>query len=144
MAARNSSAPNATPESAATVSALVKALTPWKELIAILIFFGTGVVWVTNYFATRKQLEALECFTKESVTLARAETSLLSTFDELIQRSRRIDSIEEKIRKGSATEADKVDSKRFQREVKDLEKRRDAAIAKIEAAQSSLNVKVCI
>jgi len=143
MNAPGSDAPNPAPVNVSGVPALVKALTPWKELIAVLIFFGAGVVWVASYFATRKQLDALECFARESVTLARAETSLRGTFDELIQRSVRIDSIEAHIRSGSATEADRIDSKRIHREVKDLEKRRDAASSKLEAAQKALDDGLC-
>lgn len=124
-------------------SRLLKVLEPWKELAAIAIFFGAGVVWIASYFATRKQLDAIECYARESVAVARSETSLRGTFDELIQKSLRIDTIEGRVRDGSSTEAERVESKRLQREVKDLERRRDAATTKLESAQKALDDGMC-
>jgi len=125
------------------VEQAVSWLKPWKELITILLFFGGGAVWVGGYFATKKQVERLECFAKESVTLARAETAMRYTFDELVQKSMRIDQLEGKLKDNSASESDRLELKRLQREHKDLEERRRAATSKFDAAEKTLNDGLC-
>lgn len=125
------------------VDLVVSRVKPWKELITILVFFGGGAVWVGGYFATRKQVDRLECFAKESVALARAETAMRHTFDELVQKSMRIDQLEGKVKDNSASESDRFELKRLQREYKDLEERRKAATTKFDTAEKNLNDGLC-
>lgn len=125
------------------VVAIVDALKPWKELIAILVFFGGGAAWIAGYFATKRQVDKLECFARESVTLARAETAMRYTFDEIVQKSMRIDQLEGKTKDSTATESDRLELKRLQRELKDLEERRKAASTKFESSEKSLTDGIC-
>jgi hypothetical protein len=125
------------------VQELVKILGPWKELITILLIFGGGFVWVLGYFATKQQVTELKCYARESVALARAETALKISFDELVQKTVQIEKLESRSRDPSFTESDRLDLKRFQREFKDLEERRKASQARFERAEKSLTDGVC-
>ena len=125
------------------VSQFVKVLAPWKELIAIAIFFATGAVWLAGYFATKKYADEIKCYTRESIAVARAETRMRSTGDELLQKSLRIDSLEGKARDSAATESDKIEMKRLQREVKDLGRDRETADTELKRAQKALEANDC-
>ena len=125
------------------VAALVELIKPWKELIAIIAFFGGGAIWVGGYFATKHQVDKLECFAIHSLTLARAETILGHTFDEIVQKSVRIDQLEGKVKDNLVTDSDRLELKRLQRELKDLEETRKAASNRFEASEKSLKEGLC-
>lgn len=55
---------------------IVETLKNVKELLLIAAFFGAGLVWVVNYFATRSQLEEFECFTKINVRMLQATANV--------------------------------------------------------------------
>ena len=42
-------------------------LKEYKELIAVLVFFLGGVLWMFGYFATKKQLTELRCWMHANV-----------------------------------------------------------------------------
>jgi hypothetical protein len=52
--------------------AIVSRLNDVKEIIAIIVFFAGGFIWVVNYFATQDALEALDCFTRVNVRFLQA------------------------------------------------------------------------
>ena len=58
------------PDTPQTIGALKSALL-WlnqvKEILAIIVFFAGGLIWVVNYFATRDALDQLDCFTRVNV-----------------------------------------------------------------------------
>src|SRR6185436_4829903 len=51
-------------------------LKDFKELALIAVFFGSGILWVVNYFATRHELDAYKCVNNLTVAmLVSAQTS---------------------------------------------------------------------
>jgi hypothetical protein len=50
-----------------------------KELIAILVFFAGGLIWVVDYFATREELDSLDCFTRVNVRRLQADENVQYT-----------------------------------------------------------------
>lgn len=78
-----------------SLASIIAAAKSAKELIVLAAFFGGGVVWIANYFATREQLEVLECVTKVNVRMLQASTTaneaeqgLRQTRTELREQSR--------------------------------------------------------
>jgi hypothetical protein len=59
-----------------SLSGLLGVLRNAKEIVMVLAFFGAGLLWVVNYFATRDQLDTLECFTKVNVRMLQATTNV--------------------------------------------------------------------
>jgi hypothetical protein len=47
-------------------------LKEYKELIAILVFFLGGVLWMFGYFATKQQLTELRCWMRANVEFVQA------------------------------------------------------------------------
>lgn len=124
-------------------SALVERVKPWRELVAIIGVVGGCAAWVGSYFATKQQVQKIECFATESVALARAESAMRFTFDELVQKSFRIDQLADVVRDGGGSDRDRLELKRLQREAVDLEERRRAASARYDQAEKALTDGLC-
>lgn len=120
------------------VSGLVKALAPWRELATIAVFFGGGALWIAGYFATKKQVEALECFAEESIVLARSEASMRTNMDTMLQKDLRIEHLQSKIRDTPLTDVETVELKRLLREVEDIKETRRATAQEIKRAETAL------
>jgi hypothetical protein len=77
----NASPPNVAPPSNAEgvkkqLSTIIAQLSAIKDTLLLIGFFGAGAIWVINYFATRDQLEQLECFTKLNVRMLQANANV--------------------------------------------------------------------
>lgn len=120
------------------IARIVKAIAPWKELAMIVVFFGGGALWIAGYFATKKQVDALECFAEESIVLARSEVSMRVTMDVMIQKDLRIEHLQSKARDTSLTEGETLELKRLLREIDDLKEARRATAQEIKRAETAL------
>lgn len=125
------------------IERLTKFLSPYKELIAILLFFAGGGVWVAGYFATKSQVKELRCFAREGITLARAEVTLRTTYEDLVQLGDKLAGLEKKKKDGTITDEEKTDLKRTSRDYSDLKEKRDLAKKKFEAAEAKLLDSEC-
>lgn len=61
-------------------------LKQYKEIIAIIVFFLSGVAWIYGSFATKKQVDRLECFTNLNITLVRS----MQDYEELSSKMQRL------------------------------------------------------
>ena len=85
------SAPTAAPArtpSPDRLSMIVSWFRGFRELIAVLIFFVTGLIWIVNYFATRAELEEYRCINDATVKMIQ-NTMDANFMDELIKGNRR-------------------------------------------------------
>ncbi len=87
----NVSAPTAAPAQTPSpdrLSMIVSWFRGFRELIAVLIFFVTGLIWIVNYFATRAELEEYRCINDATVKMIQ-NTMDANFMDELIKGNRR-------------------------------------------------------
>lgn len=57
----------------------------FKELVAILIFFGGGGIWLYNYFATKDQLNQFRCLAMTHLDILRKEKKMERLMVELTE-----------------------------------------------------------
>src|SRR5712691_6296490 len=51
------------------VKLFLQRIKDFKELIAIVLFFGSGAMWTVSYFATRAELENYKCINNLTLTM---------------------------------------------------------------------------
>lgn len=49
------------------LSKILGSIKEFKELIAVIVFFVSGILWVFGYFATKDQLKSLHCITNANM-----------------------------------------------------------------------------
>lgn len=49
------------------LSKMLESIKEFKELIAVIVFFIAGALWVFGYFATKDQLKSLHCITNANM-----------------------------------------------------------------------------
>ena len=67
------------------ISAFVKVLSDYKELIGIFIFVIGGILWAFAYFATKQQLDELKCLMNSNISIIQGKTDAASLSQILIQ-----------------------------------------------------------
>jgi len=125
------------------IGLLIEALKPWKEIITILVFFGGGTIWIAGYFATKRQLDDLRCYARESIAAARAETTLRTSFEDIIQKSHKVDILDTKSKESSLGESERIEKRRLEQEIKILEDKRKTASIAFDKAEKTLTDGVC-
>jgi len=109
---------------------LLDVLRQWKELIAILTFFGFGAFYVVTYFVTQDQLRDTRCRLKAHIKLVESETKAKFLTDLIEKNSRRLADLEDKQRRNiDLTEAEKNERVRITLENSRNEKELDAQAA---------------
>jgi hypothetical protein len=71
-------------------------LKAYKELIAILVFFLGGVLWMFGYFATQKQLTELRCWMVANVEFVQGRMDAASLSDLSVKNIEDLTALNEK------------------------------------------------
>ena len=69
-------------------------LKEYKEFIAIILFFMGGVIWITGFFATRNQVEIMECLLHNKISLVESKVTMLILPTELARMKSELESLE--------------------------------------------------
>jgi hypothetical protein len=131
------------------LKAILERLKDFKELILIIVFFGSGVAWTINYFATREQLESYKCINDLTLSMlvntksaefltevVRAARKDLRATDELRNNTPKTTENEPLLRSISDQIDDqKANLEKLSRSRDDAEKTRETALKKLQAIQ---------
>jgi len=107
---------------------LLDTLKDYKELIAILVFFLGGVLWMFGYFATKKQLTELRCLMLTNVEFIQGSMDVASLSDLSLKNSEDLAALNDKT---TTLTADEKARKRR------LEIAKDEIARKVATAQSA-------
>lgn len=125
------------------VERLVRKLSPYRELITIVIFFAGGAFWLGTYFATKAQVAQLRCFARENIALNRAELKIRKTDEDLLEKGQRFDSLVALEKSGPLTEAQRLEKKRLEMQLKTLEASRIVSQTAVDSAYKNLLDSSC-
>jgi hypothetical protein len=106
---------------------LLDTLKDYKELIAILVFFLGGVLWMFGYFATKKQLTELRCLMLTNVEFIQGSMDVASLSDLSLKNSEDLTALNDKTTLTADEKARKLR----------LEMAKDEIARKIATAQST-------
>ncbi len=144
MSSESSSAADAqSAEPKSPVELIVKKLGPGKELIAIIIFFGGGVLWLVGYFETKAKVKELRCFAHESIWLTRSEILLRTTYEEESALADKVAFLDQRKKDGAILESENSDLKRYNRDLIDLKEKRKMARDRFNQAEKRLLDSEC-
>ena len=71
-------------------------LKEYKELIAVLVFFLGGVLWMFGYFATKKQLTELRCWMHANVEFVQGRMDAANLSDLSVKNIEELTALSEK------------------------------------------------
>ena len=102
-------------------------LKEYKELIAILVFFLGGVLWMFGYFATKQQLTELRCWMRANVEFVQGRMDAANLSDLSVKNIEELTMLSEK---GTLSASEKARKLR-------LEQAKDEIARKLAAAEST-------
>jgi seryl-tRNA synthetase len=132
---------------------LVQRLKDLKEVILIIVFVISGVMWTINYFATREQLENHKCINDLTLSML-VNTKSAEYLHQIVRAARQELRTAENLLKGTAKNAAtyrniseqvedlKHNVEKLQKSQADAETTRETALKKLQAIQLG-TVKGC-
>jgi hypothetical protein len=75
---------------------VLKTLGEYKELIAVIVFFITGCLWLFGYFATKQQLKTLQCLMNTNMAIIQGKMDSASLSQLMVQNLQESMSLEGK------------------------------------------------
>lgn len=126
------------------VKVVLRYLSDYKELLAIVAFVVGGVLWVFGYFVTKSQFAELKCYAKNSIVTNREMIKIRDADEAIIEQSRKLDEIVDKQKTVVLNEQDRKEKVRLEQLVRKLEDGRKVAQEKFNRAQAKLEDSECL
>jgi len=135
-------------------SKFVQRLKDFKEVILVIAFVISGIVWTINYFATREQLESYKCVNDLTLTML-VNTKSAEYLFQIVRAARQELRNAENLLKGTPETAAtyrnisdqvedlKLNLEKLQKVQADAETARETALKRLQAIQLG-TVKPCI
>jgi hypothetical protein len=122
---------------------LIAFLKDYKELIATVAFFVSGILWVVGYFATKEELKTIDCLLQNHVQFLRGMQDEKTHGDELIETRMRIERLKKPLKGGQYSEHELNEIAQLERRMDELKNKRDDAEKHALDAQYALNSRTC-
>jgi hypothetical protein len=129
--------------SPSSFSVFVATLKEFKELIGIIIFFGAGLLWVGGYFATKAQLDELQCLTQAQIDLLRSEGDFDKIKADMLSISLQLDELSSKSKNGTLTAMENRQFHELSANLEDLKKTRAAAQERSDGVRYDIDHNAC-
>jgi len=84
--------PVSEPESYSAKRGFLEKLKLYKEFIMIILLFVSGAMWIYGSFATKNEVDRLECFTNLNITLIQSKQEMARQWTEFKRREAQLNS----------------------------------------------------
>jgi hypothetical protein len=118
-------------------------LKAYKELITVIVFFAGGSAWIFGYFATKKQVDELNCLFHKNITVLESQSRLRFVEASILETSKRFDELERKDAANKLTPQEVQEKVRLRTLTKAQEREEASARQKLEEAQSDIRENKC-
>ncbi len=131
------------PTSMSPFDRLMKIIMDWKEIVGLVVAIAAGIAWVGKYFATEAEQKRLECYAKQSSILADANAKSKYSTDDIIFNTTRLENIDAAAKGRELSDFEKIDRKRIELALKDLDKTHSESVVLANAATEKLKLSSC-